>query len=202
EQEGALENAGLGARVSFHGEERPLRSAQAKLAVLPEYRDRDELGELQADVSAALNDARLDLLRAGEELSAELSGEPDPVARSEEEKRISLRQLATVLADASALIDDVFTAQRERWFERLLGPERTPLPSSAHAAYMRRLSPLEHVYTQERATEICLETLKELGFDLGADPNIRPDLEDRPQKNPRACVIPSDPPKDVHLITR
>ena len=67
---------------------------------------------------------------------------------------------------------------------------------------MRRLSPLEHVYTKERATEICLETLKALGFDLAADPNIRPDLEDRPQKTPRACVIASDPPKVVHLITR
>ncbi|HST07539.1 MAG TPA: hypothetical protein VLJ83_05170, partial [Gemmatimonadaceae bacterium] len=90
----------------------------------------------------------------------------------------------------------------ERWFEKLLGPERAPVPASAHAAYMRRLSPLEHVYTKERATEICLETLKGLGFDLAADPNIRPDLEDRPQKTPRACVIASDPPKVVHLITR
>ena len=31
---------------------------------------------------------------------------------------------------------------------------------------------------------------------------IRPDLEDRPQKSPRACVIASDPPRVVHLITR
>jgi hypothetical protein len=28
------------------------------------------------------------------------------------------------------------------------------------------------------------------------------DLDDRPQKNPRACVIASDPPTVVHLITR
>jgi hypothetical protein len=27
------------------------------------------------------------------------------------------------------------------------------------------------------------------------NPNIRPDLGDRPQKAPRACVIASDPPK-------
>jgi hypothetical protein len=32
-------------------------------------------------------------------------------------------------------------------------------------------------------------------------PNIRLDLEDRPQKNPRACVIASNPPEVVHLIT-
>jgi hypothetical protein len=33
-------------------------------------------------------------------------------------------------------------------------------------------------------------------------PNIRLDLDDRPQKSPRACVMPSDPPRLVHLITR
>jgi len=47
-----------------------------------------------------------------------------------------------------------------------------------------------------------MATLKELGFDLERDENIRLDLDDRPQKSPRACVIASDPPKVVHLITR
>src|ERR1700760_1375230 len=67
---------------------------------------------------------------------------------------------------------------------------------------MRRLSPLEATYTKERATEICLATLSELGFDLAAATNIKLDLDDRPQKSPRACVIASDPPNVVHLITR
>ena len=38
EREDALENALLGARVTWQGEELPLRAAQAKLAVLPDYR--------------------------------------------------------------------------------------------------------------------------------------------------------------------
>ena len=67
---------------------------------------------------------------------------------------------------------------------------------------MRRLSPLESTYTKDRATEICLATLTELGFDLAAATNIKLDLDDRPQKAPRACVIASDPPSVVHLITR
>ncbi len=67
---------------------------------------------------------------------------------------------------------------------------------------MRRLSPLEATYTKDRATEICLQTLDALGFDLTQQPNIKLDLDDRPQKSPRACVIASDPPTVVHLITR
>jgi len=202
EQQDALENALLGTRVEFRGESLTLRTAQTRLALLPSYIDREELGTLHGDRSAEFNDERLALVRAGEELAAELSGEPDPVARSEEDKGISLRQLAEVVADASALAEDAYAGLRERWFERLLGPEREPLPSSYHLSYLRRLSPLAETYTKERATEVCLDTLKDIGFDLAAAPNIRTDLEDRPQKTPRACVIASDPPEIVHLITR
>src|ERR671937_374161 len=84
ERDDALENAILAARVTFRGEELPLRAAQARLAILTEYAGRDELGGLHADASATFNDERLDLLRTGEELEAELSDAPDPVTRSEQ----------------------------------------------------------------------------------------------------------------------
>jgi len=202
EREDALENAVLAARVEFQGEELPLRSAQARLAILQDYGERDELGERTADVSATFNENRLEVIRAGEELEAEISGVDDPVARADEEKGISLRELEGALAQASEAAEDVYTRVRERWFERLLGPEREEVPSSFHVAYLRRLSPLESIYTKERAVPICMDTLARLGFDLEAEPNIKLDLDDRPQKSPRACVIPSDPPKVVHLITR
>jgi hypothetical protein len=201
EQADELENAMLAARVSFKEEELPLRAAQARLAVLTAYGDRDELGNLQADVSATFNEGRLGLLQAAEEIEADVSGEADPVRRNEGEKGISLRELADVLARASGEVDEPFTAMRERWFERLLGPEREPVPSSFQMAYVRRLSPLESTYTKERAVEICLDTLAGLGFDLERE-TIQLDLADRPQKSPRACVIASDPPEVVHLITR
>jgi len=202
EKDDELENEILAARVEFKGEELPLRSALARLAVISDYGERDDLGELYRRRSADFNEQRLELLRAYEELEADLTEEPDAVARNEEEKQISLRDLERVLAAASGEIESHFIALRERWFERLLGPDRTEVPSSAHMGYIRRLSPLDSTYTKERATEVCLATLSALGFDLAADRNIRLDLDDRPQKSPRACVIASDPPHVVHLITR
>ncbi|MDX6514057.1 MAG: hypothetical protein QOE36_3561, partial [Gaiellaceae bacterium] len=148
------------------------------------------------------NDDRLDLLRAGEELEGELSGDDDPVTRSSEEKGIELRGLHEALQEASRRVDSSYQGLRERWFERLLGPGRDDVPSSAHTSYLRRLSPLDAIYTKERAVPVCMETLRRIGFDLEAESNIRLDLEDRPQKSPRACVIASDPPSVVHLITR
>src|SRR5438093_9088535 len=102
EREDELENRQLAARLTFRDEELPLRTAQAKLAVLHAYADREELGEVYGDLNATFNEDRLELARAGEELAAELSDEPDPIARNEEEKEISLRILAAVLNEAAA----------------------------------------------------------------------------------------------------
>jgi hypothetical protein len=201
EREDELENRLLAERVTFKGEEMPLRNAQAQLAVLPDYADREALGEIQAAASARFNDDRLELLRASEELAAELSGIADAVERNEEEKDISLRDLSKALHAAATESTESYRALSTRWFEKLLG-DHPEVPTSFHTAWMRRLSPLESTYTKEQATEICLQTLEALGFDLNAQPNIKLDLDDRPQKSPRACVIASDPPKVVHLITR
>src|SRR3989442_8535477 len=46
EREDRLQNEQLAARIVFGGDELPLRTAQAMLTVLPEYREREELGEL------------------------------------------------------------------------------------------------------------------------------------------------------------
>ena len=198
----ALENAVLAARVEFDGETLPLRAAQAKLAVLDRYGEREELGRLAGDESARFNDDRYDLIRAGERLDADLTDEPDPIARNADRKQIDLHELASALRAASTAQDERFATIRARWIDRVLGEEAEEEPSSYHVAYLRRLSPLAGVYSKERSVPVCLETLAALGFDLAADGRIRLDLDDRPQKNPRACVIASDPPKVVHLITR
>jgi hypothetical protein len=201
-REDELENALLAARLTFDGEELPLRSAEAKLAVLPDYAKREELGELTRELDASYNEPRRELLLSRDELEGGLSGEPDAVARNEAQKQISLRALEAVLRRAADDAAAEYETLRVRWFERLLGPERTELPASAHARWLRRLSPLEATYPKDRSVEVCVETVRALGFELEAMPNIRLDLEDRPQKNPRACVIAADPPEVVHLITR
>jgi hypothetical protein len=201
-REDELENALLAARLTFDGEELPLNAAEAKLAVLADYAQREELGELVRELSASFNDERRELLVSRDDLEGALSGVRDAVARNDADKQISLRELETVLHRASDAVDDAYAQLRERWFERLLGPERAEVPSSAQVGWLRRLSPLESTYPKDRSVEVCVETVRELGFELEAIPNIRLDLEDRPQKNPRACVIAANPPEVVHLITR
>jgi hypothetical protein len=201
-REDELENALLAARLTFDGEELPLNAADAKLAVHPDYAQREELGELVQELDSSFNERRRELLVARDDLEGTLSGERDAVARNEAEKQISLRELENVLRRTGEAVADEYARLRERWFDRLLGPERTDLPTTAHVRWLRRLSPLEATYPKDRSVDVCVETVRALGFELEAIPNIRLDLEDRPQKNPRACVIAADPPEVVHLITR
>ncbi|MGH3001030.1 MAG: hypothetical protein ACRDNM_17190, partial [Gaiellaceae bacterium] len=65
DKQDALENALIGARVTFKGEEMPLRAAQARLAVIDAYADREQLGDLERTESAKLNPDRLELLTLG-----------------------------------------------------------------------------------------------------------------------------------------
>jgi hypothetical protein len=201
EESDKLENAILAERVGFRGESLPLRSAQAKLAVLDDYEARDELGDLAADASARFNCPRYGLMQKAEGLDAELSGDTDPVARSAERKNIDLHALSAALQDASREQDVVWAPMREQWLDRILG-DHDDEPASYHVSYLRRMSPFAHLYPKDRCVPVCLETLAAVGFDLPANQGIRLDLDDRPQKSPRACVIASDPPRVVHLITR
>jgi hypothetical protein len=198
----ALQNAELATRVMFRDEELPLRAASGKLGVLADYEERDALGPRVFDASATLNGDRLELARTAEALRADLSGNPDPVARSEDDKGISMVRLTDALGEVSERTNDAYEDLRERWLDRLLGTERASLPASWHAPFVFRLTALADIYSKERATEVCLSTLADLGCDLGASENIRTDVEDRPQKAPRPVVIASNPPTVVHLVTR
>jgi len=202
ERSDELENAMLAARLEWGGAPIPLRAALARLAVEERYRDRDDLGERIRELSAAFNDDRLELLRTRETLEGELSGIADPVARSEAEKEIHLQALCDALEAARIETTAAFTEMRAAWLPELLGPDVQETPDSSHLGWLRRLSPLVGTYTKDRAVAVCHATLRSLGFDLDTEPGIRADLEDRPQKSPRACVIASDPPWVVHLITR
>ena len=122
EQEDALENALLAARVPWDGGELPLRSAQARLALEPEYARRDSLGDAVLAVSAAFDGERSALLSARDGLEADVTGIADPVARNEDEKRVSLRPVLDAVDRARVESTPAFTPERERWFDRLLGP--------------------------------------------------------------------------------
>ena len=152
----------------------------------------------------AFNDERLDVMReAARSLEAEISGSRRP-------SRGTRRRRASRCASSSGALGagERHRASGLRDAARPLvraparaGARRGP-PNSFHVSYMRRLSPLDAIYTKERSSRSACDTLAQARLRPRGEPNIKLDLDDRPQKSPRACVIASDPPQVVHLITR
>ncbi len=71
-----------------------------------------------------------------------------------------------MLDAASRASADAYDSLRDRWFEKLLGPEREEFPTSNHTSYLRRLSPLDQTYTKEQAVPVCVASLAALGLDI------------------------------------
>ena len=168
-REDELENRILAARVDWRGEELPLRTAQARLAVLPVYGDRDELGTLANAVERRLQRRPPRAARRGRGARGRALAASPTRSRGTRRRRgsrcTSSSEALAAAADASAAVYDRL---RERWFEKLLGPEREDVPTSNHTSYLRRLSPLEETYTKERAVEVCVATLNAIGLEHGA----------------------------------
>ena len=196
EREDELENAILAARVTFQGEEMPLRTAQAKLAVLPDYAERDELGRAPGGRDrrrSTTTGASCSATRTRSRPSSRES--PDPVARNEEEKGISLRELSRTAQQAS---DDVADALRgaARPLVRAAARRRAraEVPSAFHIVlHAAALAARGDVHEGARGRGLPGDARRSSASTSRTTPNIRLDLDDRPQKSPRACVIAARP---------
>ena len=146
---------------TFRGEEMPLRTAQAQLAVLADYADREELGELQADGSRRRSTTSA--ATAARRRRRSRPSSPGSPTRS----RATRRRRASRCASSSArsptratLADGVYAALRETLVRAAARPgarrrcRRRPRRLHAPALAARGN------YTKERASEVCLETLE------------------------------------------
>ena len=200
EQDDALENAILAARVTFKGEECRCAPPQARLAVLDAYDDREQLGDLERTASAHSTPT---VSRSSRRPRSSSARSPASPTRS----RASRRRRRSRCASSSARRrrcrrDDgrIRPSARPR-FEKLLGPDRDRGAVDGHVAYMRRLSPLESTYTKEKRRRVCLASPR---------PRLRHDGDPEHPPRPRGPAAEESarlrhrrrPADVVHLITR
>jgi hypothetical protein len=134
-------------------------------------------------------------------LRSDVYGLDGEVAIATRRMGIDVEEFARQIADVAEQTADAYAERADAMHPELLGRDEK-LPSRAHASFMRSLHSYDEVYSQEKMLTACEQTLADMGFPLATIPTIKPDLEDRPTKSPRACVIPTRVPSDVHLIVR
>ncbi len=69
-------------------------------------------------------------------------------------------------------------------------------------AHMMRAKAFDAFFPKEQVVPALHRFLGGLGFDVARLPNVTLDLEDRPNKDPRAFVLPARVPDDVRLVVR
>ena len=175
------------------GEELPLRTAQARLAAIAGYAERDALGERRARGLGGLQRrAPRAARRARRAARPSVRGVADPVARNEEEKGISLRPLLRRRRPARVESDRRrSTPQRARWLDAPARPGargRCPrvVPHGLDAA---ALAARVDLHEGAVACRSASRRSARSASTSRPSPGIRLDLDDRPQKSPRACVI-------------
>jgi hypothetical protein len=188
-------------RVTFDGEPRSINALGAMLAAEPDFDRREQLFALLCDADEQFADREIDLSVRYQQLRAEVFGLDGEAAIAGARMGIDVARFSRQVEDVAARTADHYAIRAAELFPTLLGRD-VKQPSRAHSAYMRSLHEWDHVYTRERMLDACNRTVAELGFDLDAIPTILPDVEDRPEKDPRACVIPVRVPDEVHLVVR
>lgn len=194
-----LLNSLAGAMLEFEGETIGLFEAMGRLPALDDFDGRERLARAVEDCMAAFEPLKADWHRRYDAVWAQVTGEPDPVLRAERRRGISLDALKQALDRAVAANGDLYKHGCRTLLPRLLGADFEEPPISAQGAYASNLRGIRAAAEQEvDLVHAVSETLARAGFDL-ADSGIRCDLEARPGKQPRACMFPLDPPRDVRL---
>jgi hypothetical protein len=196
-----LTNDRLAWRASFDGAEHSMNALGAMMASDPDFERREQLYALVCEADDAFAQREVELAARSQQLRSDVFGLDGEVGIANARMGIDVPRFSAQVDEVSARTAASYERQADATFPVLLGHDEVR-PSRAHAAYVRSLHNWDHVYTRERMAEVCEATVRELGFDLATIPTILPDLDDRPEKDPRACVIPVRVPDEVHLIVR
>ncbi|MCW2926790.1 MAG: hypothetical protein JWM86_758, partial [Thermoleophilia bacterium] len=196
-----LTNERLAWRVDFDGEPRSSNALGAMVAAEEDFERREAIFALMCRADEEFASRDIELAARSQELRAAVFGLDGEVGIASARMGIDIARFSRQVSDVADQTAAAYATQAAVLFPALLGRD-VERPSRAHAAYMRSLHGWDHVYTRERMVEVCEQTVLELGFDMDAIPTIHADLEDRPEKDPRACVIPVRVPEEVHLVVR
>ncbi len=116
-------------------------------------------------------------------------------------KGVDYARFAAVIAETLAATRPLYDAHVVPWVQSELGQ---PLDGSscAHTYWLRRNPVPAELFPPGRMVGALRDTLRAMGIDLDGQTNIHIDAEDRPTKNPRACVIAARVPDEIHLIVK
>jgi hypothetical protein len=186
--------------VTVNGEELPFRMLRPAIANEPDRDKRAEIDRVLHDfVDEELNPIQLDAVHVTEGAVREL-GSPSYV---ELYRRLlppsALDELADQCRDFLQTTESLYEDAADRLFRDRVGvglrdARRWDVPRLFRAVHW------DAVFPKERMVPALEATLSDLGIDLKSQANVELDLEERPNKTPRAFCAPIEVPDRVVLV--
>lgn len=189
-------------RGELDGEQRSVNDLGAMMAAEADFDRREAIYALICSADEQFAEREVELAVKSQQLRSDVFGLDGEVGIANARMGIDVPAFSRQINEVSAGTADHYQSQASTHFPEMLGRADVGRPSRAHAAYVRSLHEWDSTYTREKMVDVCNRTVADLGFDLASIPTILPDLEDRPQKDPRACVVPVRVPDEVHLVVR
>jgi len=107
-------------------------------------------------------------------------------------------QFDHLLDELLAQTDQLYHTYLQKFCQQILQEEASAL-TLPDMTYILRGTSFDVFFTKEKLVPTVFNTFEGLGFKLSGHPHIHLDLEARPKKMPRPCIVAVDPPFDVRL---
>jgi hypothetical protein len=187
------------AGIMWRGERIGYRAAAARIAQLSDRGERNALETGYLEAVEAINPLRLERLLRMRAATAEL-GFGDAVEMAAAVHGFDPDALAGELQAFIAASETPYYAALRRYLAEI--DVEAGDGSVADLGYLMRGSSWDAWFEARRLLPIATETLGRLGMDVAAQPNVTLDVEQRPNKSPRAFCVPVRVPEDVRLVVQ
>lgn len=187
------------ATIIWRGERIPYREVPIRIERISDRGERNGLQASYLEAVDAINPLRVSRLEAMRDAAAEL-GFHGEVTLAAELHDIDVVALAADLRQFLVESETVHYAALRRYLAEIDIEQGDG--STADLAHLLRGSAWDAWFEPRRMMSVVDATLRGMGIDLGALPNVTLDLEDRPHKSSRAFAIAIRVPADVRMVLR
>jgi hypothetical protein len=186
--------------ITVDGAAVPFHAVVPEIARSADPERRERLMDGYAGAVAARNDL-LSRLQATTDDAVIKLGFESYLAFYEAMKGIDYRALAPVVEALLERTEPLYQGHVAPWVQAQIGSSLDGL-SCAHTYWLRRNGVPAELFPADKMTDVLGRSLRAFGVDLASQSGIHIDADDRPTKNPRACVFGARVPGEVHLVVK
>ena len=119
----------------------------------------------------------------------------------QKKKGMDYSHFLTLVLNINSQLQGLYRQKMGRFVEQYLGRPWKNL-KNCHLSYLSVLNRFDRYFPKEKLIPVFESSMKDLGFDVRKQANIKIDTVERPGKNPRAVCYNVKVPQEIHLIIK